>query len=161
MLCIAAPRAIADSPVIITGGVTIDFLGDGRAHHLAFQVVQDAAGNVSGVVHNHSRDGNTIRYIARFEIDCIHFLDDNTVILTGIDVWDSDPEFIGTTIGLIVRDNGEGKNAPADQTNGAYFGLDLGMELTCESVIELIESGNYDYDADLKQALTGNIQIRK
>jgi hypothetical protein len=149
--------AQADAPKKVTGSHS--FIREAGIESLSFQAVQHADGTVTGEAHSVLRDGNTIIYQAHLRFDCMYFLDDHTVLLTGVDVWDSDPEYVGTTAGIIVRDNGQGHNSPPDAITTVYFGLDLGFELSCEVVLSLIEDGLYDFEADLWPAETGNIQV--
>ena len=88
------------------------------------------------------------------------FLDDRTVILGGVTSLDSDPEFVGTTAVLTVRDNGEGSGDPPDESSETFYSLDLGFEIDCELAALLIESGAVDLEELLRPAETGNIQVR-
>jgi hypothetical protein len=127
---------------------------------LDFQVVQHADGTVTGEAHNALREGNAVVWHSHLRIDCMHFLDDHTVILAGVDVWDSDPEYVGNTIAFIVRDNGEGNSAAPDQRTDVKYSNDVGFEVNCQVALDLIEAGLYDFEADLKSAETGNIQVK-
>jgi len=127
---------------------------------LDFQAVQHADGTVTGEAHNALRDGNTVVWHSHLRIDCMHFLDDHTVILAGVDVWDSDPEYVGNTIAFIVRDNGEGRNAEPDQRTDVKYSNGVGFEVSCQVALDLIEAGLYDFEADLVSGETGNIQVK-
>jgi hypothetical protein len=158
----AAPFAVAGAPAAVTGSHHYTRSPEQPAgiESLDLQVVVHADGTVTGEVHNSLRDGNVLIFHSHIRIDCMHFLDDRTVILTGVDVWDSYPEYVGNTVAFIVRDNGQGANAAPDQSTTVYYSDDVGFDLNCAVVIDLIENGLYDFEADLKSAETGNIQIK-
>ena len=132
----------------------------GEVLNLAFSAVQHADGTVTGQAQVSFRTGNTVLFISHLDIDCMLFLDDRTVILGGVTSLDSDPEFVGTTAVLTVRDNGEGSGDPPDESSETFYSLDLGFEIDCELAALLIESGAVDLEELLRPAETGNIQVR-
>ena len=150
--------AQAGAPKMATGSHS--FIRESGVESLAFQAVEHADGTVTGQAHNALRDGNTLVFHSHLRFDCMHFLDDHTVLLTGVDVWDSDLAFVGDTVAVIVRDNGEGRNAPPDTRTTVYYSTDAGIELSCDVVVSLIEEGLYDFEADLSVSETGNIQVK-
>jgi hypothetical protein len=151
--------ATAAGPKMVSGGVS--FFDDNGTWNLAFSAVQHADGTVTGQAQVSLRDGNDLRFISHVQLDCMHFLDDNTVILSGITVQDSDPPYLGTTAAFVVRDNGQGKGATPDQWSNVYYSLDLGEVVDCHLAAERFESGFYDLAAELSRtAQTGNIQVK-
>jgi hypothetical protein len=127
---------------------------------LDFQAVQHSDGTVTGQAQVSLRNGNDLIFISHLRIDCMHFLDDRTVILGGVDVLDSDAEYVGDTVAFVVRDNGQGQGAAPDERTRVYYSTDVGFEVSCEVAVELIESGAYDPVADFYPAEEGNIQVK-
>jgi hypothetical protein len=156
--------ATAAGPKIASGSAS--FYEDGGTfavgtYNLAFSAVQHADGTVTGQAQVSHRDGNDLGFISHVQIDCMHFLDDNTVILSGITVQDSDPNYLGSTAAFVVRDNGQGKGATPDEWSYVYYSPDLGEVVDCQLAAERFESGEYDLEAELSRtAETGNIQVK-
>ncbi|MCO6047068.1 hypothetical protein NG895_24485 [Aeoliella sp. ICT_H6.2] len=59
----------------------------------------------------------------------MEFMDEKTVILSGTVTRDFDPNYIGTTMAFVVRDNGQGANSPPDLATGVLFGADYDTPL--------------------------------
>jgi len=158
----AALSAVADGPATLTGSLsyTREEGAPPGIESLDIQVTLNDDGTVTGEAHNSLRDGNFIVWQSHLRIDCLHFLDDHTVLVGGVDVWDYDPGYVGSRVAFVVRDNGEGKNAARDQRTTVYYSLDVGMPLLCEGVLGAIERGLWDYELDFRSADTGNIQVR-
>jgi hypothetical protein len=151
--------ATAAGPKIASGSGS--FIDDNNNWKLAFSAVQHADGTVTGQAQVSVRDGNDLLFISHVQIDCMHFLDDNTVILSGITVQDSDPEYVGSTAAFVVRDNGQGKGATPDQLSYVYYSLDLGEVVDCHLAAERFASEFYDLELELSPtAQTGNIQVK-
>jgi len=151
--------AFAESPRTVSGSLSYTTPSDGVAH-LDFQAVELLDGTVIGEAHSSLLHDVDFGYHAHLRIDCMHFLDDHTVILGGVDFLDSDPEFVGNTVVFAVRDNGEGQDSVPDQRTEVYFSGDVGFEVNCEVALGLIESGQFDLEANLLSAETGDIQVR-
>jgi hypothetical protein len=151
--------ATAAGPKMASGSAS--FLDDNNTWRLAFSAVQHADGTVTGQAQVSVRNGNDLLFISHVQIDCMHFLDDNTVILSGITVQDSDPEYLGSTAAFVVRDNGQGKGATPDQLSYVYYSPDLGEVVDCQLAAERFASGFYDLELELSHtAQTGNIQVK-
>jgi hypothetical protein len=154
--------ATAAAPTFVGGGINVDF--SAGPNYLAFSAHQKADGSVTGQGQLSFRaDGTTesISFRSHFRIDCMHFLDDNTVILGGVVTYDSVPEFIGDKIVFVLRDNGQGKGGAPDEISVVYYSLDLGWEIDCEVGADLIESGEVDVEDLLFPIEGGDIQIKR
>jgi len=152
--------ATAEPPTVVSGSYSFTRADGIGIESVDFQVVQRPDGTVRGEVHNSLREGKTIIFVSHLRIDCMEFVDENTVILTGVDVRDSGPEYIGNTVGIIVRDNGEGQGANPDQGTTVYYSNDLGFEITCQVALDLINNGLFNLEENLHTVETGNIQVK-
>lgn len=150
--------ATTAQPVAVNGSYSYT-RANGDIESVDFHAVQKPDGTVSGEVHNSLRFENTVFFHSHLRIDCMTFLDENTVILGGVDVLDSDPEYIGNTVVIIVRDNGEGQAAVPDQGTDVFYSDNAGFDLDCQVSYDLITGGLFDLEAAMHSAETGNIQI--
>jgi len=151
--------ATAADNTIVSGSYTFTRPDGITIESVNFQAIQRSDGSVIGEVHNSLRTGETIIFVSHLRIDCMEFVDENTVVLAGVDVFDSDPDYIGNTVGIFVRDNGEGQAASPDQGTTMYYSNDVGFGITCQVALDLVNSGAFNLEARLRAAETGNIQI--
>lgn len=126
---------------------------------VSFQAIRTAEGVVFGQGQVHLQGEEGLLVYSHFRIDCMLPLDDHTVILAGVNLIDIDPAYVGDTIAFAVRDRGEGQNAAPDEATAMFYSTDVGFELNCEVVLQLIQSGVVDPEERLLPAETGNIQI--
>ena len=132
-------------------GVEVEYLG--------FTAM--GVGNMSGgqIQFSMKRDGRIV-FISHLKVNCMLFLAPNTVIVGGTVVNDTSPEFIGTTAVFVVRDNGEGKYAPADERSTGIYSLDLGFHIDCEeAALIIMEEGPAFLEEILMPIKTGNFRI--
>jgi hypothetical protein len=143
------------------GGLQVRPDTDGRTvENISFSAIKNDGGSAKGQVQFSQKIDNMVVVISHLEVDCMLFLDEHTVILGGTVVFDNFPEFVGTTAAFVVRDNGEGENAPADERSTAFYSLDLGFELNCEVAAELFEDDPDLLEDILSPIETGNINVR-
>lgn len=146
----------------VQGGyrLNLDLNNDGVDSHWVhtFTAKQNADGTVTGQAHYSRMNGNTISFRSELRIDCMEFLDENTVILSGVTIQDTESEFVGSTFSFAARDNGEG--SIIDQVTPVFYSIDLGFEIDCELVLFLIESGAVDLEALFNAIDKGNVQVQ-
>jgi hypothetical protein len=155
--------ASADAPQAVTGSISFD-KGAG-VEHMDFEAVRHADGTVTGEAHNAINDlSQDSWYIAHLRLDCMHVLDDHTVILGGVDVWDTDPEYVGDRVIFVVQDNGEGNDAEPDLIAGTYYASNVPIALRdaltdCEAFAAFLEAHPAFLGNFFSPALSGNIQV--
>ena len=117
-----------------------------------------ATGQIKLVAKNDGR----ISFLSRLEADCMRFLDDQTAIIAATVANDSDPDFIGTTAILTVRDNGDGAKAPSDEFTGIFYALDNPDvdEWTCQAGVDFLEANPGLLEDLLTPFVPGNIHVR-
>lgn len=132
-----------------TGSAMNTFDGEKRA--IAFSALEHADGTVTGESQHESR---VFGFRSHVSIDCLAFVDDRTVIFSGVITKDSEPEFVGRLALYGARDNGDGPGALPDEITGQFPDID------CETVLFLIESGLVDPDVALVPIEEGSIDVR-
>ena len=133
--------------------------GDVEVEYLGFTAM--GVGNMSGgqIQFSMKRDGQ-VAFISHLKVDCMLFLAPNTVIVGGTVVKDTSPQFIGTTAVFVVRDNGEGKYAAADERSTGFYSLDLGFHIDCEeAALIIMEEGPAFLEEILMPIKTGNFRV--
>lgn len=115
--------------------------------NFAFHATVDTDGNVSGSWQSFA-SGQDVE--THGTIDCLTFIDDNTVVLTGTitKVKKNDGQWPGAEIGnqiwFKVRDNGEGSKSSPDQFSDYY----------------LSSAGCTNFNVGLNDITNGNIQVK-
>jgi hypothetical protein len=137
------------------------YVGEFGQTVVSVNAVQHKDGGVSGQFEQHNA---AIGLSVHGEVNCVHFLSNNTAVVGGILTniqKNQDPQFAVIQAGLpffiVVRDNGEGRKAAADQVSPfAAFG-DLTRPLDCSST-EVI---NYFFipHSLLTPIASGNFQV--
>jgi hypothetical protein len=154
----AAPAAQTGAPVIsASGGVhwTIPlpnpFGVEVRNQPLAFNAKKDADGSVSGQFEYHQIvEGESFNF--HVAVTCMNVYDGNRAKIGGVIKNSNDPTLPpGTFAWFQVFDNGEGANAPPDQSSLIGFGNEAANEAFCNSP-NLPRFGPWDVE--------GNVQVR-
>ncbi len=154
----AAPASQTAGPVIIaTGGVhwTIPlpnaFGVEVVNQPLAFNARRYADGSVSGQFEYHQIvEGESFNF--HVEVTCFEVYDGNRAKIGGVIKNSNDPTLPpGTFAWFQVFDNGEGANAPPDQSSLIGFGNEAANEAFCNSP-NLPRFGPWD--------VQGNVQVR-
>ena len=158
---LAVPAALAarsDAPLIsASGGVhwTIPlpnaFGVEVVNQPLAFNARKDADGSVHGQFEYHQVvEGTSFNF--HVEVTCMNVYDGNRAKIGGVIVTSNDPTLpAGTFAWFQVFDNGEGVNAPPDQSSLIGFGNEAANEAFCNSP-NVPRFGPWD--------VAGNVQVR-
>lgn len=120
---------------------------------LGFSAKKYADGSVSGHINYHQTfEGERLRFNAT--VTCMSIYDGNRVKYGGEIILSTDPAFPpGDFIWFQSIDNGEGANAPADQSTGSGFGDEAANQAFCDSP----DDPNPIFLAEVD----GNIQVRE
>ena len=160
---IVANRA-ADAGEAFGGGVA-DVPDTTIVEQLSFHVRE--TGNPSddlatGEIKLLAKEDGRISFLSLLQADCMRFLDDQTAIIAATVRNDSDPEFIGTTAILTVRDNGEGAGAPSDEFTGIFYALDNPDvdQWTCQAGVDFLDANPGALEELLTPFEPGNIHVR-
>ena len=154
----------ADAGEAFGGGIA-DQPDTTRVEQLSFHVRE--TGNATddmatGEIKFFAKEDGRILFLSVLQADCMRFLDDQTAIIAATVRNDSDPEFIGTTAILGVRDNGEGTRASADEFSGIFYALDDPDvdQWTCQAGVDFLDANPGALDALLGPFGPGNIHVR-
>ena len=131
------------SSVVGTGSTLIA----DNVRHYAFHASIDENGDVSGTMQFNNQAGNINLH---GDIYCLNILNDNSAVLNGITTNVNEDNPGGVQVGqefwFKIIDNGEGKNAPADQfSNFILTSLPCGFDL---------------FGITMNDILNGNIQVK-
>jgi hypothetical protein len=118
---------------------------------LAFNARKDADGSVTGHFEYHQLfEGGTFKF--NVAVTCMNVYDGNRAKIGGVVELSSDPTIApGMFAWFQVFDNGEGADAPSDQSSLVGFGSEAANEAFCNSP-NLPRFGPWDVD--------GNVQVR-
>lgn len=90
----------------------------------------------------------------KFDIDCMYLISDKTAQLSGVITSHStDPNSVGAPCFFVVTDNGQGKNAPADQITFLYYYPGQTFVIDCTEDFGAVEE-------DFVSITSGNIQVK-
>jgi hypothetical protein len=118
---------------------------------LSFNARKDADGSVSGRFEYHQVVEGTA-FIFNVAVTCLNVYDGNRAKIGGVIEVSNDPTLPpGTFAWFQVFDNGEGANAPPDQSSLIGFGSEAANEAFCNSP-NLPRFGPWD--------VSGNVQVR-
>jgi hypothetical protein len=155
-----ASASQAAGPVISAGGgvhwtipLPNPFDVEVRNRALAFNARKYADGNVSGQFEYHQIEvGTGATFIFNVDVTCMNAYDGNRAKIGGVIKNSNDPTLPpGTFAWFQVFDNGEGANAPPDQSSLIGFGDEAANEAFCNSP-NLPRFGPWD--------VQGNVQVR-
>ena len=130
-----------------SGQGTIEWPGIEGKRHFSFHARTNKDGSVSGSgVLTYTKGDLKVK----FSIDCIT-VNGNTAVMAGnITSHSTSPENVGLSCSLIVRDNGEGKNADPDQMQAFITYTNPNFDSDCDT--------NYA-EFPFNDVLEGNVQV--
>lgn len=135
--------------------------GDEEVELLAFNAREIGEGLATGHIHYMVQTDGKLRFQSQIDVDWMLLDEINSVVFVGgTVVYDTDPQFVGTTTFFGLRDNGEGGNALPDERGPFLYSLDVGVEIDYELVSFLLETGQLPPPDEVLRPLDGgNYQV--
>jgi hypothetical protein len=150
-----ADQAVGKAVESVTGAGHIRFNEDDY-RRMSVTAKKNSDGAVSGQFEFHRFNGPV-----HGEVTCLTVIGNEGYIGGSITHYPADPAEIGNEFMFMVRDNGEGGNAPPDQITYTYLGIPPGHQYgTAEDFCNLEGQAYENLMAVILEIHNGNIQVR-